>query len=161
MAVSTYDNQGLVVSATGPIKSFGEFVNISTSTAGAAYFRIGNLEARRGFLIHVCTTGGSYTPGFTKFFVQRSWTSTGFHVTDIVKSGAQYTTHARMSSNNSGGQWDLDIYFNAPVSSQLSSFAQVTLMYPFYGCEPDGNNTLNSNPTRNPTVGTNSNTVTL
>lgn len=161
MTVSSYDNAGLNVTTMEPVKSFGKYASISTDTSGGAWFRVANVQSRVGMQIHVATTGGSYGPGFTKFVVQRSWDATTFYVTDIVKSGSQYTTHCRMSSSNGGGAFNLDIYFNGVSSGQTGGFAEITVIPHLWGATPDANNAVYSNPTRNPTVETNSNTVTL
>lgn len=161
MTVTSYDNAGLNVTTMEPVKSFGKYTAISTDTSGAAWFRVANIQSRVGMQIHVSTTGGSYSPGFTKFVVLRSWDTTSFYVTDIVKTGTQYTTHCRMSSSNGGGAFNLDIYFNAVAGSQHNGFAEITVIPHLWGATPDSNNAVYSTPTRNPTVETNSNTVTL
>ena len=161
MTINSYNYDGLDVGALKPIKGFGKYTPLTASAGGAAWFRVATIQPRIGMQVMIATTGGSYGPGFTKFVVFRSWDATTFQVVDIVKANSQYTTHARMSSSNGGGAFNLDIYFNPVTVAQLAGFAEVTVIPTFWGCTPDSSNTVYANPTRNPTLDANVTVVAL
>ena len=101
--------------------------NITASSAGSDWFRVAYLPARSKFRVHCATTGGYYSPGTKSFTCIRNWDNTTFYLSEVDGLGANFVTAARMQSNNGGGFWYLEVYFNGVNANQLSNFMTVVV----------------------------------
>ena len=101
--------------------------SINASSAGSDWFRVAYLQARSKFRVHCSTTGGYYAPGTKSFTCIRNWDNTTFYLGEVDSLGSNWVTAARMQSDNGGGKWYLEVYFNNVSASQLSGFMQVVV----------------------------------
>tara|TARA_B100002019_G_scaffold166165_1_gene143637 strand:- start:395 stop:2896 length:2502 start_codon:yes stop_codon:yes gene_type:complete len=88
-----------------------------TST-GYQYVRFAFLAARTPYRVCIGTTGGNYGPGAQFFTVLRNWDSTTLYVSDKFNMGSAYANAVRMQSDNSGGDYYLELSINLTTTSQ-------------------------------------------
>ena len=101
--------------------------SITASSAGSDWFRVALLPARNKLRVHCSTTGGYYAPGTKSFTCLRNWDSTTFYLGEVDGLGSNWVTAARMQSDNGGGAWYLEVYFNNVNASQLGGFMTVVV----------------------------------
>jgi hypothetical protein len=99
----------------------------TATSSGSHWYRAAYLPSRSPFEVIIGTTGGWYSPGATIFHVMRDWNNTNLGVQTISKLDAQYVTAVRLQSDNGGGHWYLEVYFNGVNSNQLSDFMQIAI----------------------------------
>ena len=100
---------------------------ITASSAGSDWFRVAYLPARNKLRVHCSTTGGYYAHGTKSFTCLRNWDNTTFYLSEVDGLGSNWVTAARMQSNNGGGFWYLEVYFNNVNANQLSNFMTVVV----------------------------------
>jgi hypothetical protein len=91
----------------------------NATSSGARWLRIGCFNARTTYMLNMNTTGNYYTPGSTTALIFRDWGNSFFSQT-LGKLGTQYVYCIRMQSDNVGGDYAVEVWYNAIDPNQLS-----------------------------------------